>query len=383
MEYVLPTNDNASLAENSTIRDRENDIEQDDISVLLIETPFNPKDVDITMKTLTMDLLVKRLERNEIDLFTEFQREQNLWKPQQQSRLIESMLIRFPLPLFYFDAADENKWLVVDGLQRLSSINNFMVNKTLVLNGLEFLDEFNGATFDTLPRELQRRLEETQIIAYIINPGTPLAVRYNLFSRINTGGLLLEPQEIRHALNQGIPADFVRELAQSQEFIQATDGRVSSRRMLDRDFVMRALAFIMTSYSDYKPPLDLFLGKEMARLKIVDTAYRKILKERFLTALETARAVFEQDAFRKRLNLDDSRFPINKSLFEVWVSHLSELSSEQRLTLIEKKELLKQKFMQLNAQKDFTNAITRATADSSSVQIRHQAIARLIQEVLA
>jgi hypothetical protein len=379
MESVSTINDHNIIMRDEKIINQ--DIETEDVSVE-IETPFNPKDVDITMKTLTVDLLVRRLERNEIDLFTEFQREQNLWKPQQQSRLIESMLIRFPLPLFYFDAADENKWLVVDGLQRLSSINNFIVNRTLMLNGLEFLGEFDGATYDTLPRELQRRLEETQIIAYIINPGTPLAVRYNLFSRINTGGLLLEPQEIRHALNQGVPADFVRELAQSQEFIQATDGRVSSRRMLDRDFVMRALAFMMTPYSDYKPPLDLFLGKEMARLKIVDVAYRKMLKERFLNALQTARAIFEQDAFRKRLNPDDSRFPINKSLFEVWVSHLSDLSPEQRSTLIEKKEPIKQKFMQLNTQKDFTNAITRATADSSSVQMRHQAIAQLIQEVL-
>jgi hypothetical protein len=357
------------------------EIEEEDTSSA-IESPFNPKDVDISTKTLTIDLLVRRISRNEIDLFTEFQRGPDLWSSRQQSGLIESMLIRFPLPIFYFDGTDDSKWLVVDGLQRLSSINNFMVAKTLVLTELEFLPEFNNCTFDQLPRDLQRRLEETQVIAYIINPGTPIAVRYNLFKRINTGGLMLKPQEIRHALNQGIPADFVRDIANSRAFITATDDSISPRRMNDRDLVMRALAFMMFNYKEYKPPLDIFLGTEMSKLYTLGASKREELKICMLKALTTAYEIFGNDAFRKRTSITDTRNPINKGLFEVWVSQLSKLDDQQRSRLVESREMLLEKCMVKNSEKDFTNAITRATADTVSVLTRHKAIEQIMNEVL-
>lgn len=113
------------------------DIEQEGIdpTVRLMDKPFNPALINIDNKLLTIDLLVKRISQKdpEIELNTEsyFQRKDDLWDVEKQSRLIESILIRFPLPAFYFDGTDKNKWLVVDGLQRLSSIRNFVVKKTL------------------------------------------------------------------------------------------------------------------------------------------------------------------------------------------------------------------------------------------------------------
>jgi len=90
-----------------------------------INEPFDPKDIDIQAIQTTMDTIIKRLSHDEIDLNPDFQRSANLWKPQYMSRLIESLLIRFPLPAFYFDGTDDDKWQVVDGLQRLSTIKKF------------------------------------------------------------------------------------------------------------------------------------------------------------------------------------------------------------------------------------------------------------------
>jgi uncharacterized protein with ParB-like and HNH nuclease domain len=163
--------------------------------------------------------------------------------------LIESILIRFPLPAFFFDASDDNNWLVVDGLQRLSSIRNFCVEKDpkkrLKLTNLEFLSHLNGETWDTLDEDLRRVIEESQVVIYKIMPGTPTDVKFNIFKRINTGGLILEPQEIRHALFQGKPADFIAELGKNIEFIKATQGKIKTHRMLDRDFANRFLGFYL------------------------------------------------------------------------------------------------------------------------------------------
>ncbi|MGE3728549.1 MAG: DUF262 domain-containing protein, partial [Candidatus Sericytochromatia bacterium] len=118
--------------------------------------PFDPSQIDVVSETLSLDAIIERIRHDEIDMNTDFQREAELWKPDQMSRLIESILIRFPLPVFYFDASDNDKWLIVDGLQRLSSIQKFVIEEELALVGLEFLSELKGKKYSELHRSYQR-----------------------------------------------------------------------------------------------------------------------------------------------------------------------------------------------------------------------------------
>ena len=350
-----------------------------------MEKPFNPTKIDITTQHLTIDLLIKRLKANpiEIDLEPAFQRKGDLWDDQKQSQLIESLLIKFPLPAFYFDGSDNNKWLVVDGLQRLSSLRNFVILKKLKLKGLEFLSKLEGASFNELPRNLQRQIEEAQITAYVINPGTPEEVKFNIFKRINTGGLMLNSQEIRHALNQGIPAEFIAELADMQVFKEATDFAVNPNRMLDSEFVTRFISFYLNSYTEYVPDLDTFMNMSMASIRKLNIIERERIKNDFKRSMELSKAIFDKWAFRKTDKYPEKRKPLNKALFEVWSVLLAKIDEDNRGKLLFRKDFIFNKFINLvKEDSTFFDSITTSTGNKFCVIDRFTKIYRIINETL-
>lgn len=353
------------------------DTNDDDIELEIVDSndlinindPFDPKKVDITSKSLILDVVFKRLKNNEINLFTDFQRKAGLWNRTKQSRLIESILIKFPLPAFYFDGSNDDQWLVVDGLQRLTALQNFVIHKNFKLENLEFLHQFNDKSFSDLPRDLQRRIEEFEILAYIINPGTPEKVKYNVFNRINTGGLVLSPQEIRHALNQGMASKLIARLADTEEFKVATTYSVNSDRMLDRDFANRFVAFYINDYRSYKPDLDTFLNTSMGKLNSFSEEEAEELVEIFKKAMTASNNIFGAYAFRKMYGGEgERRKPINKALFEVWSVTLAKLSFTDIDILIKNKDSLIKDFIYLmNNNPDFIHSISAGTDRKSVV----------------
>jgi hypothetical protein len=372
--------------EEMVIDDNGTGVELEDTSVdeQIIE-PFDPSLIRVDTKPMTIDLLRLRIEYNELDLAPDFQRKADIWKDEAQSRLIESMLIRIPLPAFYMDATNEEKWLVVDGLQRLTTLKKFMVDKTLKLHGLEFLKQFDGKGFDELPRNYQRRIAETQVTVYLIEKGTPDEVKFNIFKRINTGGLPLSSQEIRHALNQGEATRMLIRLADSEEFKQAVDNGIKDERMADRECVLRYMAFTLTPYTKYDKDSDGFLNRAMKTINKISNHEREELEQRFIRAMKIAKILFGNDAFRKRYREGAPRLPINKPLFECWSVNFNQLSDEQvgRLTLT--REILRQRFIDLMNSPDgkFKDAISLSTGDPKKVRLRFEVIEQLIKDVLS
>ena len=349
-----------------------------------IEKPFNPKEINIKSKTMSLDNIIKRIRESEIDMAPDFQRKGDLWTPDKQSRLIESMLIKLPLPAFYFDGTEDEKWLVVDGLQRLSAIKNFVVDESLRLQGLEFLENISGKTFSELPRNYRRMIEETEIVAYIINPGTPADVKFNIFKRINTGVLVLEPQEIRHALNQGIPSKFVAKLACLESFKEATQNVIATDRMLDREFVTRFLAFYLNGSKGYKPDLDTFMTSSMAQLNTKTESELDNILTAFDQAMKLSKIIFNKWAFRKVYSTEERRKPINKALFEVWSVELANLSMEEHKRAVSRKNDIFQEFIKLmNSDDTFVAAITSATGDKGRVNYRYNKVHEILYKCLS
>ena len=348
-----------------------------------ITEPFDPSLIRVDTRPMTIDLLRSRIEHGELDLTPGFQRKGGIWKDEAQSRLIESMLIRIPLPAFYMDATNDEEWLVVDGLQRLTTLKRFMIEKSLRLRGMEFLTHFEGKSFEELPRNYQRRIAETQVTVYLIERGTPDQVKFNIFKRINTGGLPLSAQEIRHALNQGEATKMLARLAESEEFKQAVDYGIRDDRMADRECVLRYLAFTITPYTQYEKDFDGFLNKAMADINKMPTQTRQSLENQFFRAMKIARSIFGKDAFRKRYKEDGPRQPINKPLFESWSVNFNRLTDEQVGKLTVRKDELRKKFIHLMGNSKFSEAVSYATGDAKKVRLRFEAIDQIIQEVLA
>jgi hypothetical protein len=307
---------------------------------------YDPDKINIFTKEPTIEQLLRRINEEALDLAPDFQRHANIWKDDAKSRLIESILIRIPLPAFYIDATNEDKWLVVDGLQRLSALKQFMSDKELKLGGLEYLSNLEGKNYDEIGRRYQRRIQETQVTVYLIEKGTPPEVKYNIFKRINTGGLPMSPQEIRHALNPGKATKFLAKLATSNEFQKVTNLSDSRKmRMEDREFILGSVAFMLTSYKNYQSETrDLFLTKALSKINNMSESELGALENNFKKAMVAAWEIFEINAFRKVSQKQKKKFPINKALFEVWSVNLSLLSDEQLDILKQHKEQLIEKF---------------------------------------
>jgi hypothetical protein len=353
----------------------------------LITNPFNTKDIKITPKTTSLDNIIKRLENEEIDLNPDFQRNGGLWDNSKMSRLIESIILRLPLPIFYFDISNNDKWIVIDGLQRLTTIKRFIVDKNLKLTNLEFLKEFQGKKFDDLERNIRRTIEETEIVTYQMEPQTPKEVRYSVFNRINTGGITLNPQEIRQALNQkNNGVKLLEEITKEKDFKNIVN--VTSKRMVDRELVLRYIAFKKYNYrklNQEKKSLPKLLDETM---EIVDTIEFEnneyaVMKTSLLKTLSNLIEIFEKKyLFNKKL-IDNSKIKVlNKSLFEIWTVLVSDLDNKEILRLKNKKEILKKKYIELLKDQDFNDAVTRGTNDRKSVVKRFSLLEKLIRSVI-
>lgn len=344
--------------------------------------PFNPSDIDIVVEPKSLDALIERLTYNEIDMNTDFQRHADLWDNGKMSRLIESILIRFPLPAFYFDASDDQNWLIVDGLQRLSSIRRFVIEKKLRLTGLEFLTELNGQTYDELHRTYQRRIKECPVTVYMIKPGTPADVKYSVFRRINTSGLTLNNQEIRNAMAKPNDRALLEKVAK-HEYMLATMGDLS-KRMMDQELVLRFWAFYHFDYFEpnNKKTIASFIDKAMEELKSSNQRYKQDFEVAFDRAVTRCYNLLGEMAFEKPSAEDGRRKRKNTALFDVWMVTLAKLSDTEFDKLQAAKNTFAAKRLNLFQDIEFSNAITYATQKEAHVRIRYNKVELLIKEIL-
>ncbi|EEF7521534.1 DUF262 domain-containing protein, partial [Salmonella enterica] len=249
--------DSLSLNSQTDNDNLEEDLDNDEEDIDYNEkASFDRKNLKIRQLTMSFSLIYDRIQYNEIELQPDFQRKERVWSQKEKSLLIESILLGLPIPMFYFAERENGTWLIVDGLQRTTTIFDYMRGK-FILTDLKYFNDPNDSvykkSFQDLPRQYQRKIREYQINGHLISvEKNDFEMVRELFQRINTYGRALSPQEIRCALNPGSSIPFIRYLAETPEFIDSTFGKVNPKRMKDMEYVLGIISFILFSYRDYK-----------------------------------------------------------------------------------------------------------------------------------
>lgn len=322
----------------------------------------------------TAEDVVRRIDKGRFVLDPDFQRG-FVWDKKKQSRLIESILMRIPLPVFYVAEDREGRLIVVDGRQRLTTLQRFLKGELK----LELDDRLNlhKKTFSDLEVRLQNRVEDCQLFFYIIDHAVPERARLDIFERVN-GGEVLSRQQMRNAIYNGPATRFLRDEAETELFIKATGQSLDPKKMQDREFVNRFCAFALIPLSDYRGDMDDWLARGLLALDKLSQVDRDQLSERFRLGLQNNHTVFGKHAFRKHKTKDQSRNIINASLYDVMMSTLS-LQTETEVTT--QASELRQAFYAQMENERFIKAITYGPNTPKEVRKRFEIASEMMQDI--
>ncbi|WP_186124266.1 DUF262 domain-containing protein [Burkholderia gladioli] len=371
-------------------------VEQEDSENFSTHEPFDPASISISSKVVALDTVLRRIRNSTIKLAPNFQRNY-VWDAQRKSLLIESMMLRIPLPMFYVSEDKDGVWEVVDGLQRLTTIRDFILGpdndgKGFALKGLEFWGElFDGRTFFDVEKKMNvaritNNIMEAELSFTIINPDTPEKVKRNIFKRINTGGMRLSAQEIRHALYQGEATNLLKDMVNSNVYKAVIGETVKDNRMAGRELAIRYLSFNIRGWRVFKGDMDSFLSDTMRwingdiSLEAVKPYDRSRILSTFEMALARNKVIFGDHAFRRSRDAQ-RRTPVNKSLFELWMFCFSRISGNYFQAISSrKKEFLIKYYELLEYDDDFADSIGRHGGDLIGVKNRYAKIIELLNE---
>jgi hypothetical protein len=218
--------------------------------------------------------LLTMAAQGELNIAPEYQRK-FVWNSERQSQLIESVLLGIPVPPLFMATNRDGTWEAVDGVQRICSLIHFggsdeqrqKINRTnpLVLDGLEKLTALNGLSFSDLPKSVQLSFMTRSMRVPTLNDKSDMNVRFDLFERLNSGGVALQPQEIRNCVYHGPFKQTLKDLAADANFKRVVKlDKAHQHNGTDEDFVLRFLAYY-EGYRSFDHNVNQFLNGYMAK----------------------------------------------------------------------------------------------------------------------
>ena len=307
----------------------------------------------------TVDGLVKRFEKGTI-FQPDFQRN-FVWTWAQASRFRESILLGLPIPsIFLYREEETQKHLIVDGLQRLTTLHGFYRGKlpdsqrVFTLKGVK--SQFEGKSVDDLTQEDQLRLEDTVIHAMIIQQTAPAqdnSAVFHIFERLNSNGTPLQAQEIRAAIYHGPFQEMLAKLNKLDNW-RAIFGP-EHKRSKDEELILRFLA-LRHNHSKYKKPMKSFLNDFMRQHRNADDLMIAGFTREFCDAIERARGALGDRAFRPQRSF-------NVAVFDSFMVALAQHPEADF-------NAVNEAYQRLSNDLDFMRLCSEATSDEGSVSGR-------------
>ena len=348
--------------------------------------PFDPSQLKVEVKNTTISSLCEMLEHEMIDLQPDFQRHANLWDHRKKSRFFESLILCIPIPsIFMYVDYSRKKWVVIDGLQRLCALSDFMVTKHMKLHGMELLTGYEDYSFDDFPYFEQLDMTMRNITINIISGEASLDAIYIIFKRLNSEGVALKPAEIRNALYHGPAMDLVKEIADSIEFQNVIDGAVSTRRLMHHDYVSRFIAFYLKDYREYKGNMDLFLRETLSYLnEAKDQNVFVELKEAFSRSLNICVTLLGKDVFRSPVMTDKKKEsnPMSITLFETMMCSVAKLTANQENCLLHNIGLYRDMYVSLFKDPQLVKYLSQGTGQPASVRYRFEKMEEIVKKIV-
>lgn len=240
---------------------------------LIAELSELKRKVDFNTYDISVKEIITMVSEGIINIAPEYQR-QFRWKSDRQSQLIESILLGIPVPSLFMATNLDGTWEVIDGVQRLNSIIHFggfpdarakvQLTSQLKLHDLNKLKSFNGKYFDDLPKSIQLDFLLKPLKITTLSDKSDMDVRFDLFERLNTGGIILTNQEIRSCVYRGRFNDYLKDLAHNENFNQCV--RLTSTQEADgtrEEYVLRFFAFLY-NYQNFEHSVVDFLNGFMS-----------------------------------------------------------------------------------------------------------------------
>lgn len=327
----------------------------------------------IRAENRTVFEVIRRMKNNQYVLDPDFQRD-FVWDLEKQSKLIESALMRIPLPVFYLAEQIDGNVVVVDGLQRLTTFYRYLTNE-FALRGLTGnSDSLNGDRFDDLEPKLKTRLEDTNLTLYLIDSKVPEQAKLDIFDRVNSG-VPLSRQQMRNCLYMGGATRWLKAQVQSDPFKLATRSSLNSQTMRDREAINRFCGFYLLGIDKYRGDMDLFLAETLKHINKLDQTAFTDLTTAFERSMKNSYILFKKHAFRKR-----SGSPINIALFDVLSVQMSKYDEAY---VLENADEMRNIFYRLIDAYIFKEAISSSTNSVRNVKTRFSLVERAYTEELA
>lgn len=255
--------------------------------------------VDVDHFDVTVRELVRMASEGELDRAPAYQRKFR-WSAQDESHLIESLFLGLPVPSLFVAANANGTWEVVDGVQRLSTLIHFVADplvllgtigreKPLRLTGLEKVSELNDLTYAELPGPLRLAFNKRALRVTALSDKSDLHARFDLFERLNTGGIALTPQEVRACIYRGPFNDLLRELAEDSAFKRLVKLQKARQDDGTREEVVLKFFAYLNAQDRFAGAVTDFLNDYMeAAMESFDVETGRALFHRVVTYLNTA-----------------------------------------------------------------------------------------------